>query len=356
MMRKSHHAPTAKILRLNVVMTRCQCSGKISLPYISANLLTLLRLETAISGLEIITKLEEIESLLQTQAQSMAALSAEVRSHTMRVETTVHSPISHHSLANGRLGTPTSPANLSNRMDVTPTNWFYDKTSAFQDNGANLPPLTIPVKHNTSSNYLLCLPEMKSLIGEYPKNLFFLLESRNPLPPELSLTSWNMPHLPGNIDKEITDYLVLLFFSEVHSCHPILDQEAFNSIYTQFLERGIDNSIESALCLVVFALGATVNASRDFSTIPGMDYMQCALPTMISSSNWAFEWHIFLPQTLVLASIYFSYITRPLQSWRLVSFASTMLQLKISRYVAPHWAKYLKIHANGAKSQISARF
>jgi hypothetical protein len=204
-----------------------------------------------------------------------------------------------------------------------------------------LAPLTIPVGHKTSSNYLLRLPAMKQLIGEYPADLFFLLESRNPLPSEMPVhptaASLN-PLTPAELDKDVLDCLVSAFFSHVYHCHPILDRDEFHRIYQGFLVNYYADpwSIESVLCLVVFAMGSAALAppgAQGFQTSPpGMSYMQAALPTLISMSSWSVSYSLLLPQALVLASVYFAYIIRPLQSWRLVYSASSLLQFKICRY------------------------
>jgi hypothetical protein len=204
-----------------------------------------------------------------------------------------------------------------------------------------LAPLTIPVGHKTSSNYLLRLPAMQQLIGEYPADLFFLLESRNPLPPDMPVhptaPSLN-PLSAAELDKEVLDCLVSAFFSEAYQCHPILDKDDFHRIYQGFLENYYADpwSIESVLCLVVFAMGAAAMAPRGAQAYqnspPGMVYMQAALPTLISMSSWSVSYSLLLPQALVLASVYFAYIIRPLQSWRLVYSASSLLQFKLCRY------------------------
>ena len=223
-------------------------------------------------------------------------------------------------------------SNVQNDVEMPTTPWYQN---SIQSGHEDLPPLTIPVKHNTSSSYLLSLPEMRALVGDYPPDLFFMLESRNPLPPELAFDGWLAPVPQVHIDRNITDYLVSTFFSEVSPCHPILDHGTFQEVYSQFLERGVDSSIESALCLTVFALGAAALAStdaEDCSSRPaGMEYMQSAIPTLLSLSSWSFSWNILLPQALVLAGVYFAYIVRPLQSWRLIYSASTVLQFKLSR-------------------------
>jgi hypothetical protein len=203
-----------------------------------------------------------------------------------------------------------------------------------------LPPLTIPVGHKTSSNYLLRLPAMKQLIGEYPADLFFLLESRNPMPPEMpaNYAAPSMNPLPAaELSKDVLDRLVCAFFSHDDHTHPILDKDDFRRIYQEFLENYYSDPwcIEYVLCLVVFALGAAKLASPGAegfqSSPPGMVYMQAALPTLVSMSSWSVNYSLLLPQALVLASVYFAYIIRPLQSWRLVYSASSLLQFKLCR-------------------------
>lgn len=302
------------------------------------DILTVARFEeSGGSSAEILNRLQGIESLLESHSQSMEVLSTELQSRLAHVENTSGSPLSHSSTIDAATLLSTLSASRAQHSDgaAAPSPWFYD-APGFQSAAADLPVLTIPAKHITSSNYLLCLPEMRALIGEYPTNLFSSLESRNPLPREFAFDGWQISPSAVHIDREITDYLVSVFFSEVHPCHPILDHDSFSRIYSRFLDTGVDTSIESVLCLVVFALGSIalpLDRPQDLHTnAPGMQYMQSAMPTLIAMSSWSFDWNMVLPQSLVLASIYFAYIVRPLQSWRLVYSASTILQFKLSRY------------------------
>lgn len=216
-------------------------------------------------------------------------------------------------------------------MPFTP--WSFTGLEV-QSDMPNLPPLTIPVKHKTSSSYLLGLPAMKALVGEYPTDLFFMLESRSPLPPELAFDKWPSAQPSVHISRELADSLVSTFFSTAHHNHPILDPGQFQEVYEQFLEAGPDSSIATALCMVVFALGTVAASPLDTQTFstqpPGMQYIQYAMPTLIAFSSWSFSSSLLLPQALVLASVYFAYIVRPLQSWRLIYSATTILQFKLS--------------------------
>lgn len=272
--------------------------------------------------------------MLEGQADTIATISSELQTRPSPINIAGTSPQSQASIPSTNAhGISTIITNAS--IPFGPWPFLSDDVQAQVQ---SLPPMTIPVKHKTSSSYLLSLPAMKALIGEYPRDLFFLLESRNQLPSALSFGEWSGLRRPPHIDETVTDFLVSAFFSTAHHWHPILDQEIFQNIYSAFLMHGIDSSIETALCLVVCALGAVattpVEQGQDFKdSPPGMDYIQYAMPILISQSSWSFSYSILLPQALVLASLYFAYLVRPLQSWRLIYSASTILQFKLSGYV-----------------------
>lgn len=281
------------------------------------------RIDTSGGTREILSRLGDIEAALQEQSQQFATFSSTLSpgiGHSLAVT----SPDSHASISGGSMGGMP-------RVESNPQ-WLFP-TMASQSDIESSEPMNIPPKHKTSSSYLLSLPAMKALIGEYPTDLFFLLESRNPLPPELSPDTLSDPQ-SLQVDPTIADHLVSSFFSTAHVCHPILDQENFEEIYSNFLERGLDSSTESALCLVVLALGAISAApAGPQSPPPGFEYIRHALPTLMSGSLWSFSYNVVLVQALVLASVYFAYIVRPLHSWRLIYSASTILQFKLSKYV-----------------------
>ncbi|KAI1764535.1 putative C6 finger domain protein [Hypoxylon sp. FL1150] len=276
------------------------------------------RIDTSGGTREILSRLGDIEAVLQEQSQHFATFSS--ISPIVGPPLAVTSPGSHASVSGGSMGGIP-------RVDSNPQ-WMFPTIESQSDMDSS-EPMNIPPKHKTSSSYLLSLPAIKALIGEYPTDLFFFLESRNPLPPELSLDT-SSSHSPLQIDPTLADHLVSSFFSSAHICHPILDREDFRNIYNNLLENGLDSSAESALCLVVLALGAISAApTAPESSPPGYEYMQRALPTLMSGSLWSFSYNVVLVQALVLASVYFAYIVRPLHSWRLIYSASTILQFKL---------------------------
>jgi len=270
------------------------------------------------SSTEILDKLNDIESLIERQTQSVAALSSQINPEISHRLTMATSPTSYTSINDRRLSH--SVTGMPNEMGHPSSPWHQNER--FQSLEVETPPLTIPVKHNTSSSYLLSLPEMQELIGNYPRDILFAIESRRALPPELTfdgaLSISATSAIPIRIDRETTDRLVLAFFSHAYPCHPILDHESFETIYNKFLETGVDSSIESTLCLIVLALGSVIMAPGVPSVdAQGLRYMEAAMPTLISVSSWSFSVDLIIPQALVLGSMYFSYIVRPLQSWRL---------------------------------------
>lgn len=279
------------------------------------------RIDTSGGTREILSRLGDIEAALQEQSQQFATFSSTINPE-LSPPLPVTSSDSHASVSGASMrGIP--------RVDPN-SQWLFPAVERQSDMESS-EPMNIPPKHKTSSSYLLGLPAMRALIGEYPTDLFFLLESRNPLPPELSLDTLSGSRPPLQIDPTLADHLVSSFFSSAFVCHPIFNQEDFHEIYRNFLERVPDNSTESALCMVVLALGAISAAPTDPQSSPaGFEYMRHALPTLMSGSLWSFSYNAVLVQALVLASVYFAYIVRPLHSWRLIYSASTILQFKLS--------------------------
>ncbi|KAJ6189991.1 hypothetical protein N7519_000012 [Penicillium mononematosum] len=277
------------------------------------------RIDTSGGTREILSRLQDIETMLKTQSDQISNVA---KSHIGAYAVPEASPSGH---------TTAPPRELPNA--TMPSPWLFSGLN-MQPDLPELPPLTIPVKHKKSSSYLLSLPPVKSLIGEYPTDLFFLLESRAHLPPELSFETWPVPKPSVEIESDVATGLVSIFFASAHHDHPILDPGRFEDIFRRFLENGPDSSTASALCMVVLALGAVAASPPDAHTFlhspPGMQYMQHAMPTLLSQSAWSFSCSLMLPQALVLASVYFAYIVRPLQSWRLVYSATTIIQFKLS--------------------------
>jgi hypothetical protein len=193
-----------------------------------------------------------------------------------------------------------------------------------------LPPLTIPEKHSTSSNHLLLNPAIREMIGQYPSDYFLRLESKNEVPMQLQSQELTMADYL-DLDKPTTDALVTAFFARVHCYHPLLNKNEFETLYHSVLSSGFAPGPNTSLCLVIFALGATTIEGSIHSPFSGIAYMQKALPGLLYASTWNFSWDVKTSQALILASTYFSYIARPLYSWRLINMAATHTHFLLPR-------------------------
>ncbi|OAX83338.1 hypothetical protein ACJ72_02298 [Emergomyces africanus] len=196
-----------------------------------------------------------------------------------------------------------------------------------------LSPFTIPAKRQPPINSLLSLPIIKSLVGEFPEDHFFSIESRKD--PALGLWMFAQVELP-DIERDVTDRLVDAFFSDVHPWHPILDRDEFFSIYENVMSDGLGFSLQSAFCLVVFALGAIASETAgielpDQYWVTSLKYLQPALSILMAEAAFSFGSDLLLAQALIFGGIYFAYLAKPLYSWRLIHMASTDVQLLLTR-------------------------
>lgn len=276
---------------------------------------------------EIISRLKDIKDMLGEQQQHLTALASQ--NHSQPASRVSSSP---GAVSNANRGSIISASAIGTQAAEDEPLHFSSVLREPLDVASE--PMNIPAEHKTSSSYLLGLPAVKMLVGEYPTNLFFLLETQTPLPPELSPEQSQNPLPPFQVDRSVLDHLVATFFSSVHVSHPVLDQAEFTEIYERFLDKGANSSTESALCMTVFALGAVsgqpIRSCHPQTSPNSTGYMRYALPTLMIRSLWLFSFDLTLAQALVLASVYFAYIVRPLHSWRLIYLATNLLQLKLS--------------------------
>lgn len=206
----------------------------------------------------------------------------------------------------------------------------------------DIPPMSIPIGHTTTTEYMLHMNKMKVLFGEFPPDLFIRAESNRQIPYQLSF-------VPGTITEsqlpaldELSSYpLVEAYFRHVHVEMPILDKPQFLEIYHHHVRAGLKVDCDSALCLAILALGSAAleqvdpTKSKSPHWVPGADYISPALQILMNEYLLSFCPTITLPQSLILVSKYFGFLLRPLQSWKLIHMASTSIQYLNSRYVCP---------------------
>ncbi|KAJ3527772.1 hypothetical protein NM208_g10540 [Fusarium decemcellulare] len=221
-----------------------------------------------------------------------------------------------------------------------------------QQDDQNLPPLTIPPKHQTSASTLLLLPQVARLIGDYPESYFFRIENAQQRTATAQHILEEPPGLPDSdslIDNHLADRYIRSFFDIVQPFHPFLHSDELESQCEEVINRGFDSSVRSALALAVLALGSIASegmgATRqsrqaDKSPINSLqsssinDDFESLGDTMIKRSlrilfpSWTvcFGGDIVVSQALILCALYFTYRVDPLMAWRLVHMAATSIQ------------------------------
>jgi hypothetical protein len=230
-------------------------------------------------------------------------------------------------IGEARLTTPAGSRPTTANQATQFHNWpLSPETSRNESESGRDVPLTIPVGHQTATGSLFNLPQITKLIGEYPDDLFFRIESQR------SLESQPLSLSPGiQLQRETTDDLVASFFTQVYPSFPIIDHDHFMSLYERFLAVGPAKDSETALCLVILALGKlALHLNVDGVDDPdsnGMEYFSIGLSILTEKWTASFSTEIVLPLGLIYAAFYLCYMIRPLQAWRLVHMASSNLQL-----------------------------
>ncbi len=216
--------------------------------------------------------------------------------------------------------------------------------------------------HHGSGIGVTALPTPGSIIGgqfRVPRTYFFDIETAQPLPLQLDLIygsdmaphTWPPPVLT-TIPPEVLNRLVDNYFTYVHPNAPLFSIGQFRQWSTRFYEMGPADTIEMAICLTVWALGALVTPPGEF-TLPSvataasrpprtaeaaasaqqterdhvaLSLFQPALKIIMHHTVWDFRPPLLATcQTLLLAASYFSHIGRPLYNARMVYLASNQL-------------------------------
>ncbi|GIJ91843.1 hypothetical protein Asppvi_010818 [Aspergillus pseudoviridinutans] len=141
--------------------------------------------------------------------------------------------------------------------------WLFN--SPFNvDDDTSLPPLTIPLGHQTSTSSLLMQPLVQKLVGVYPEDVFFRVESKRQVVPSIALACVpddDFVETP-RLDSDTTRALVDCFFETDHSINPFLDKKDFLARYNDVFNGHPNLNDESAGALAVLAIGAIDGKAR----------------------------------------------------------------------------------------------
>lgn len=186
----------------------------------------------------------------------------------------------------------------------------------------------IPRRHRTSTSWLLSLPQLQHLLGYYPSNYFRDIEVNSPLPREILSCSGNydLDSKPSHDEMEI---LAKQYFSSAHQYYPVLSSaelECYN------YEATNGDKVARALLLLVCTLGILGPSETSFNHIPDISlrYLAKAMEILNEHLAWSFKYSVKLTQALVLAAAAFSYLARPLHSYRCIHSAFISLQHTLS--------------------------
>ncbi|KAL7898858.1 hypothetical protein HDV64DRAFT_231973 [Trichoderma sp. TUCIM 5745] len=286
-------------------------------------------------------RLESIEKLLGEHADALKALQHEKAHHQQhnRMNSSafiMSPPLPDFFPQRAESIDNDSPSNESSMPHST---WALttQKGGASSQQGVNaddVPPITIPLGHQTSTSSLLRLPQMRPLVGDYPEDFFFRVEdvrSRS--------TALDFMAVPGlreeeeHVDRTVADDYLNSFLAMVHAFHPIFDRDDLLASYEVVMRRGLGNDIRSGVFLAIFALGATASdpISRKESENTGDVCMQRALRILMPAWTVSFSGNNQLSQGLILCALYFTYVVQPLTAWRLIHMAATSIQQLLIR-------------------------
>jgi len=191
------------------------------------------------------------------------------------------------------------------------------------------PQFLIPQDHSTSANSLLTLPQVKYLVGDYPRSYFLDIEAALPLPPQLGVLNVEFPTW-ANLNPGYLDSLAENYFSTVHPNHPLFTRQTFLQWKLQIYSTGPSETLQTAICYCVWALGAIASKEHMFISPEeqierdklAITFFQPALRMMLLSSLWAFKPSLELCKALLLAGSFFAYLGRPLHNAKMVLLAS----------------------------------
>lgn len=201
-------------------------------------------------------------------------------------------------------------------------------------NADDVPPITIPLGHQTSTSSLLRLPQMRPLVGDYPEDFFFRVEDDRNRPTALDFMA--VPELrteQEHVDRTVADDYLNSFLAMVHAFHPIFDRDDLLASYEVVMRQGLGTDIRSSVFLAIFALGATASdpINRKQSENTGDVCLQRALRILVPAWTVSFSGNIQLSQGLILCALYFTYVVQPLTAWRLIHMAATSIQQLLIR-------------------------
>lgn len=191
--------------------------------------------------------------------------------------------------------------------------------------------MTIPLGHATTTSSLLQLKPVRALIGEYPNDVFLRVEQRRSLPDKLSFKIHDprqclLPALEASTCRMLLDQ----YFEKVHPIYPILERKEVESTYELLNGRTAECTTELALLMMVLAVAQLSMENfpqpQDRDWLPGISFLRPSVQYLLRT--WPMQHHtdVHLSQAMFLVALYYTYLCRPLQAWRMLHAAATNIQ------------------------------
>ncbi|KAL4879193.1 hypothetical protein BJY04DRAFT_220312 [Aspergillus karnatakaensis] len=262
----------------------------------------------------------QLECVYQEQTQPTASERLEKIESLLKVHGDAIAELSRSASRDGSTQSPTHPAPCDEAEPrLTPKDPFT-------------PPLfNIPIGHRSTTSSILVLPQVRPLAGEFPHDTFYRLEACRPPLGDVPFSLESLDHHNLVVDPARADELLRHFFELVYPYHPLFEREELMLLFDRVADRGLQQDEESAVYLVVIALGSISSEPRRQSEVPehampGFAHFNAAFRILIAAWTNSFGSNVVLAQGLVLSALYLLYLMRPLQAWRLIHMASTSIQ------------------------------
>lgn len=257
-------------------------------------------------------------------------------------------PVSYPSFLSSPQFPPASPAFVSNRLLERET---YSHDTQF----------LLPFGHSATLLRLLSLPSLRAIVGGFETSYFFDLEESASLPRHLDPTIQHDPVDSSLLEPDRLRAFADAYFSEVSAHLPLLTREYYNGVQDRVIRSGLVPNTETAICLCVWALGsiASLSSSSSSSSPPmttatfsenldshpseslGAHYFAAAMRIVVPKALLQLTPNTQMCQVLLLAATYFSYMGRPLHSWKMVQSAAQkileILQTSVSQTFSRRW-------------------
>ncbi|KKP06205.1 hypothetical protein THAR02_01718 [Trichoderma harzianum] len=262
---------------------------------------------------ELIQRLESIEMLLGEHAEALRTLQQEKQPQhrgDSSASMTPH-PLPDFYRQADIAESDESPRSLPREASMPHSTWALttheggdsSRRGVNGDGGDDVPPITIPLGHQTSTSNLLTLPQMRPLVGDYPEDFIFRVEeSRSPSAAMDFMTAPGLQDEEKQIDRTVMDDYLSSFLALVHACHPIFDRDVLLANYEAAMREGLGSDVRSGMILAILALGATAADAIDNGDNgnTGDACMQRALRILVPAWTLSFSGNIQLTQGLIL--------------------------------------------------------